>query len=74
VVRFELHPESAGCRLILIEKIKTMTDHTPRDLAGWHVCLDVIRALLDGKIIENRKAEWEKWYPKYVEAVNKIGK
>ncbi|WP_349305777.1 hypothetical protein [Bacillus sp. FJAT-49711] len=49
-----------------------MTDHTPRDLAGWHVCLDVISALLDGKIIENRKAEWEKWFPRYVKAINEI--
>ncbi|MBS4196774.1 SRPBCC family protein [Lederbergia citri] len=72
VVRFELLLESEGCRLILIEKIKAMTDHTPRDLAGWHVCLDVISALLDGKIIENRKVEWEKWYPKYVAAVEEI--
>ncbi|MBS4201833.1 SRPBCC family protein [Bacillus sp. FJAT-49732] len=72
VVRFELHPEAEGCQLILKEKINKMTDHTPRDLAGWHVCLDVISALLDRKTIENRKAEWEKWYPKYVEAVDEI--
>ena len=72
IVRFELHPESEGCHLILIEKINTITDHTPRDLAGWHVCLDVIEALLEGKTIQNRKAEWEKWYPKYVEALNEV--
>ncbi|MCJ8008576.1 SRPBCC family protein [Lederbergia wuyishanensis] len=72
VVRFELLPEAEGCQLILKEKINKMTDHTPRDLAGWHVCLDVINALLDGKTIQNRKVEWEKWYPKYVEAVDAI--
>ena len=72
IVRFELHPESEGCQLILIEKINTITDHTPRDLAGWHVCLDVIEALLEGKTIQNRKAEWEKWHPKYVEALNEV--
>ncbi|MCR2822214.1 SRPBCC family protein [Lederbergia panacisoli] len=74
VVRFELHPDSAGCQFILKEKINKITDHTPRDLAGWHVCLDVISALLDGRTIQNRKAEWEKWYPKYVEAVGEITK
>src|SRR5690625_1060056 len=58
IVRFELYPESKGCRLVFIEKISTITDHTPRDLAGWHVCLDVIQALLDDNTIESRKADW----------------
>lgn len=70
VVRFELYPENEGCRLVFIEKINSITDHTPKDLAGWHVCLDVIQALLDGETIESRKAEWEKWHPKYVQAIN----
>lgn len=69
IVRFELYPESEGCHLILIEKIKTITNHTPTDLAGWHVCLEVIHALLDGRTIESRKDEWEKWHEKYVHAV-----
>ncbi len=71
VVRFELYPESEGCLLVLIEKIKLMTNHTSKDLAGWHVCLDVIRALLDGKTIESRKEEWDKWHEKYVQAIAK---
>lgn len=72
VIRFELYPEEDGCLLVLTEKITTLTDHTPKDLAGWHVCLDVIQALLDEKTIEQRKTEWEKWYPKYVEAVKRL--
>ena len=36
VVRFELKPESDGCRLVLIEKIKTITNHTSKDLAGMY--------------------------------------
>lgn len=64
-VRFELHPEDGGCRLELIEFIQAVTDHTPKDLAGWHVCLDVIAALLDGTTVENRKGEWEKVFPEY---------
>ncbi|MBS4210043.1 SRPBCC family protein [Bacillus sp. FJAT-50079] len=70
VVRFELNAKPEGCLLIFKEKINNLTDHTPRDLAGWHVCLDVIEALLNGETIENRKAEWEKWYPKYMEAIS----
>src|SRR4051794_36156679 len=38
IVRFELDPEPEGCQLVLKETIKRITDHTPRDLAGWHVC------------------------------------
>ncbi|RCX18669.1 uncharacterized protein YndB with AHSA1/START domain [Fontibacillus phaseoli] len=72
-VRFELYPTAEGCRLLLIEKITRITDHTPRDLAGWHVCLDVISALLDGRELESRKAEWEKRYAQYREAVSAIG-
>jgi uncharacterized protein YndB with AHSA1/START domain len=70
-VRFELSEESNGCLLRLIEKIHTLTDHTPRDLAGWHVCLDVIQALLDGRAIE-RKEEWKTWYEKYVKEIKKV--
>lgn len=65
-VRFELHSESYGCRLLLIETINKITDHTPKDLAGWHVCLDVIRALLDEQTIDSREHEWKKWYKEYV--------
>ncbi|GBG10403.1 hypothetical protein PAT3040_05134 [Paenibacillus agaridevorans] len=59
-VRFELYPEEDGCRLLLIEKITKITDHSHRDLAGWHVCLDVVEALLDGREPEPRKEVWEK--------------
>ncbi|AZU60033.1 SRPBCC family protein [Neobacillus mesonae] len=67
-VRFELAPEKEGCKLTMIEKLAEITDHTPKDLAGWHVCLDVIEALMDGRTIE-RMEEWKKWYEKYKEAV-----
>lgn len=64
-VRFELGGEPGGCRLLMIEKIREMTDHTPKDLAGWHVCLDVIGTLLDGKTPGPRDSEWETWYRQY---------
>ncbi|WP_054025106.1 SRPBCC family protein [Bacillus sp. FJAT-28004] len=67
-VRFELFPEPEGCRLVLIEKITKITEHTPRDIAGWDVCLDVIEALLDGRTIASRKDVWKMKYNKYVQA------
>ncbi|WP_077619540.1 SRPBCC family protein [Bacillus sinesaloumensis] len=71
-VRFELSPETAGCKLLLNETITTLTDHTPKDLAGWHVCLDVIGVLLDGKKVENREALWKPLYEKYIQAIKRF--
>ncbi|SFB52475.1 Uncharacterized conserved protein YndB, AHSA1/START domain [Cohnella sp. OV330] len=71
-VRFELAETPEGCRLALIERIAQITDHTPRDLAGWHVCLDVIAALLDGRTVESRKAAWEKEYEAYKELIERV--
>ncbi|MBA9083761.1 uncharacterized protein YndB with AHSA1/START domain [Fontibacillus solani] len=71
-VRFELTETPNGCKLVLVEKLARITDHTPRDLAGWHVCLNVIAALLDDKVVESRKEEWEKWYVQYREAVSTL--
>ncbi|MFE4569657.1 SRPBCC family protein [Paenibacillus chitinolyticus] len=69
-VRFELYPEPEGCRLVLIEKLQAITAHTPKDLAGWHVCLEVVRLLLDGEEMPFRKEEWESWYEKYTRHVD----
>ncbi|MBD8497967.1 SRPBCC family protein [Paenibacillus arenosi] len=69
-VRFELYPTPDGCELFLIETIHKMTDHTPKDLAGWHVCLDVILALLDGRTIESRTNEWKIWHEKYIKLIS----
>lgn len=68
-IRFELAAEPEGCRLLLIETIGTLTDHTPKDLAGWHVCLDVIAALLDGEVLKDRKGAWEQQYEVYIALV-----
>ncbi|MGM0883191.1 MAG: SRPBCC family protein [Bacillota bacterium] len=72
LVRFELYPEPVGCRLVLIEKIKKITNHTPRDIAGWDVCLDVIEALLDSRTIESRKDIWKIKYGKYVQVIENL--
>ncbi|MCC3376277.1 SRPBCC family protein [Cohnella sp. REN36] len=71
-VRFELYPEPEGTRLVLIEKVKQLTDHTPKDLAGWHVCLDVVETLLDGRTFGSRKEAWQKLYGEYERAVGEI--
>ncbi|CAH0345411.1 SRPBCC family protein [Bacillus sp. CECT 9360] len=71
-VRFELYPKTDGCLLVLKEFISTLTDHTSKDLSGWHVCLDVLSALLEGRYMEFPKGEWEQWHEKYKIAVKEM--
>jgi len=71
-VRFELYPESDGCRLLLVEKLSKITDHTPKDLAGWHVCLDMIQVLLGEKTIESREEEWKIRYQEYSQLIGTL--
>ena len=63
-VRFEILPAEGGSQLTMVESFPRITQHTAKDLAGWHVCFDVIEALLDERKIE-RKREWEKEYEEY---------
>ena len=71
-VRFELFHEPDGCRLVLIEKIKDITGQTSKDLAGWHVCLSVINALLGGSTYERWEDEWKIWSEKYAKLTRSI--
>ncbi|MFC9600126.1 SRPBCC family protein [Peribacillus butanolivorans] len=71
-VRFELSPKAEGCLLVLKESIRTISDHTSKDLAGWHVCLDMLSTLLNGHYMDFPKGEWEKWHEKYIIVVNQI--
>lgn len=71
-IRFELYQENEGCKLMMIERMAAITNHTPKDLAGWNVCLDVIQALMDGKTIDSRNEYWKEWYGKYLRAVGAI--
>ena len=73
-VRFELKQEKNGCSMTFTEKFKAITEQTSKDLAGWHVCLDVIKSLLDGKSIEARSEDWENWHVQYVGALDRLAK
>lgn len=64
-VQFELKRNSEDCLLTFTQKFHEINEQKRKDLAGWHVCLDVIVALLDGKTIDSRKKQWEKWYKAY---------
>lgn len=63
-VRFKILPAQGGSSFGMVESFPRISQQTARDLAGWHVCFDVIEALLDGRQID-RKQEWEKEYVEY---------
>lgn len=69
-VRFKLSPEPKGCLLTFTEKFNIITDQTIKDLAGWHICLDVIESLLNDKPMLAREEEWKKCYEKYKQAMS----
>ncbi|MFC5448569.1 SRPBCC family protein [Paenibacillus aestuarii] len=71
-VRFELYPEPEGCLLVLKEYIGALSDHTSKDLSGWHVCLDMMSALLQGQPMAFPKSDWEKWHARYKEEVDRF--
>ncbi|MHA6482572.1 SRPBCC family protein [Paenibacillus sp. strain BS8-2] len=71
-VRFELTQTPQGTKLTLVETINALTPHTPRDLAGWHVCLDVVALLLDGQDVPKRKEMWEQEYIQYSAMTDKL--
>jgi uncharacterized protein YndB with AHSA1/START domain len=72
LVRFELTPESNHCNLVFTETITELTTHTPKDLAGWHVCLDVIGMLLDKKEVNDRMENWKYWFEIYTKAIESL--
>lgn len=65
-VRFELSSTDNGSLLLLIETLQDLTEHTPKDLAGWHICLDLLTDLLNG--VEHQSfplEDWQQWFNEY---------
>ncbi|EJS07805.1 SRPBCC family protein [Bacillus mycoides] len=71
-VRFEIHKEKNGALLLLKEYIHELTDHTPKDIAGWHICLDLFSSVLEGEEKVFSKDEWEYWFDNYKVKVDEL--
>ncbi|HDR4425756.1 activator of Hsp90 ATPase 1 family protein [Bacillus thuringiensis serovar pingluonsis] len=71
-VRFEIHKEEDGSLLLLKEYIHVLTDHTPKDIAGWHICLDLFSAVLKGEEKEFSKDKWQQWFEIYKDKVLEV--
>lgn len=67
-LRMDLEPTRDGTVLTLIHTIDEK-GRAVRDAAGWHGCLDLLAAALDGVEPDfDPKERWEKIHPLYVEA------
>lgn len=62
-VRFELSSNDEGTFLLLVETLQELTEHTPKDLAGWHICLNLLTDLLDKK--EQLNFPMESWQQRF---------
>ncbi|WP_187119003.1 SRPBCC family protein [Bacillus marasmi] len=73
-VRFEITKKDKDHQLTLIENINKITNHTAKDVAGWHVCLDVIEHLLNGEGIQSvsRMDLWKTYYGQYDQKITEI--
>jgi uncharacterized protein YndB with AHSA1/START domain len=67
VIRIEVHPDGAGSELVLLDTLEER-GKAARDGAGWHVCLDVLAAHLDGDASARESMDaWRAVHARYVE-------
>lgn len=67
LVRFDVTSSETGTHLIFKETISKVTGHTPKDITGWHICLDVIDAILSNEELPDRQLSYNELYPVYEE-------
>jgi uncharacterized protein YndB with AHSA1/START domain len=65
VLRLEIEARGAGCFLTLLDTFDEL-GKAARDAAGWHVCLDLLAAHLDGG--GPAGPTWSQIHPDYVTA------
>ncbi|EDO1159904.1 SRPBCC family protein [Listeria innocua] len=70
-VAFELY-EIAGnkTKLVFTEQLTAITEHSPRDVSGWHICLKKLQASAEKKTYDFNKATFETLFAKYQKALN----
>ncbi|AIS58842.1 SRPBCC domain-containing protein [Listeria ivanovii] len=70
-VTFELSESAENKTLVTFtEQLQTITDHTPRDVAGWHICLKKLQAIAKGNKYDFDKMEFETLFLKYQKGLN----
>ncbi|HAA6475020.1 TPA_asm: ATPase [Listeria monocytogenes] len=70
-VAFELNEIAAEkTKLTFTEQLTTITEHSPRDISGWHICLKKLQASAEGKTYDFDKTEFETLFAKYQKTLN----
>jgi uncharacterized protein YndB with AHSA1/START domain len=67
IVRWELHPDTDGCRLVLTHTMPPGAPpaEAPHTLAGWHALLERLGGVLDGRPGVWSRREWEELRDRY---------
>ena len=67
-IRIELEPHAEGTLLTLLDTLEAQ-GKAARDGAGWHVCLDSLRAHLAGRPAAHEETvAWREVHPHYLES------
>ncbi|MBC2328588.1 SRPBCC family protein [Listeria swaminathanii] len=70
-VAFELNATAANrTKLTFTEQLTAITEHSPRDISGWHICLKKLQASAEGKTYDFNKAEFESLFARYQKELN----
>ncbi|EUJ51745.1 SRPBCC domain-containing protein [Paenilisteria rocourtiae] len=70
MVRFELVGQDNKIKLRFTEEINEKTTHTPRDISGWHMCLEKIQGILEGKEVSFTEDEFLALFDEYQALMN----
>ncbi|MGG0658396.1 SRPBCC domain-containing protein [Rummeliibacillus pycnus] len=63
-VHIQLTSKNHETEFVFFESLKDIVEHTPKDLAGWYVCIEKIRHLAEET---GEKVNDELWIEKYEE-------
>lgn len=68
-VTFELtsNEENTETELKFTEWLSEINDHTPKDVAGWLICLQVIASIINEVPFEDRETKFHEVYPQVKE-------
>lgn len=66
MIKVELFPEQDGCLLVLKQTFNALNDQAAKDLAGWHVHIDVLISVLDQPFVPFSYQRWGELYEEYI--------
>jgi uncharacterized protein YndB with AHSA1/START domain len=72
LMSWRIEPEGEGCRLILRQRMGDVT-LVGRTTAGWHVCLDRMAAVLDGRPAGDHMTGWSPLFEHYKGVLKAMG-